>query len=83
MINHKDIFEQLLNNPNGQDIPWIIFNIGQIFHSQNKWKEALEYYEQAIDQMRNNKPSRTKDSVHVLQKIALILKQQEKYDEGT
>jgi Tfp pilus assembly protein PilF len=36
-------FEELLQDPNGEDIAWIEFNVGRTLHYQGKWAEARQY----------------------------------------
>ncbi|CAF4026129.1 unnamed protein product [Rotaria sp. Silwood2] len=75
-------FEQLLNDPNGEDLAWIEFNIGRALRFKGEWKEAREHFDCAYDRMIKNKPARVRDSAHVLDAIGLILENQEKYDEA-
>ena len=74
-------FEQLLNDPNDEDIAWIEFNIGRARYFKSEWKEAREYYDRAYGRMMNTKPARMKDSAYVLNTIGGILDSQGKYDE--
>jgi tetratricopeptide (TPR) repeat protein len=75
-------FEQLLKNPNDEDLAWIEFNIGRVLHYKGEWKEAREYYDRAYDRMMNDKPTCIKDSAQVLNNIGFLLHGQGKYDEA-
>jgi tetratricopeptide (TPR) repeat protein len=75
-------FEQLLNDPNGEDVAWIEFNIGRAFDFKGERKEAREYYDRAYDRMMNAKPKRIKDAAYVLTNIGAILREQAKFDDA-
>ena len=75
-------FEQMLNEPNGEDLAWIEYNIGQAFDFKGEWDEARKFYDRAYDRMINAKPPRIKDSAYVLNSIGVILDSQGKYDEA-
>jgi len=75
-------FEQMLNEPNGEDLAWIEYNIGQAFDFKGEWDEARKFYDRAYDRMINAKPSRIKDSAAVLDNIGGILYHQGKHDEA-
>jgi Tfp pilus assembly protein PilF len=75
-------FEELLKDPNGEDVAWIEFNIGLAFLFKSEWEEARKYYDRAYDRMMNATPARIKDSAHVLNNISVILCHQKKYDEA-
>ena len=75
-------FEELLNDPNDEDIAWIEFNIGRVLDFKGEWKEAKEYYDHAYERMMKSKPARMKDSAYVLNNIGVILHQQGKHAEA-
>jgi tetratricopeptide (TPR) repeat protein len=75
-------FEQLLANPNGEDVAWIEFNIGRAVHYKDELTRAKELYDRAYDRMMNADPPRIKDSAYVLNNIGNVLKRQEKYEES-
>jgi len=76
-------FEQLLKDPNGEDVAWIEFNIGRALYYKCEWKDAKEYYDRAYQRMKNAEPARTnKDLAYVLNNIGVILDNQGKYDEA-
>lgn len=50
-------FEQLLKDPNGEDIAWIEFNIGRALDFKGELKEAREYYDRAFKRMMDAKPA--------------------------
>jgi tetratricopeptide (TPR) repeat protein len=75
-------FEQLLDNPHGEDLACIEFNIGRALHYKGEWKIAREYYDRAHHRMMNDKPPRINDSAHVLNNIGCILDYQRKYGEA-
>ncbi|CAF5188356.1 unnamed protein product, partial [Rotaria sp. Silwood1] len=55
-------FQQLLNDPNDEDLAWIEYNIGRALHFKGEWKETREYYDRAYDRMMMSNPPRIKDS---------------------
>ncbi|UJR11319.1 hypothetical protein I4U23_015500 [Adineta vaga] len=69
-------FEQLLQNPNGEDIAWIEHNLGRIFHLKGQWEEARYYYNCAYDVMMTEIPARIKDSACVFNNIGLLFNDQ-------
>jgi tetratricopeptide (TPR) repeat protein len=75
-------FEQLLIDPNGEDIAWIEFNIGRALYFKGEQKQAREYYDRAYKRMMNIEQPRIKDSAQILNNIGLILENQENYDEA-
>jgi Tfp pilus assembly protein PilF len=75
-------FEQLLRDPNGEDVAWIEFNIGRALYFKGELDVAREYYDHAYDRMIKAEPARIKDSTYVLNNIGNILDSQEKYDEA-
>ena len=75
-------FEQMLNEPNGEDLAWIENNIGRVLDWKGKWDDARKFYDRAYAQMINAKPPRIKDSAVVLNNIGIILGSQGKYDEA-
>ncbi|CAF4525316.1 unnamed protein product [Rotaria sp. Silwood2] len=75
-------FEQILIDPNGEDIAWIEHNLGRVFQSKGDWKKAREYYDRAYHRMIKVNPPRTKDSAYVLNNIGSILHDQGKYNEA-
>jgi tetratricopeptide (TPR) repeat protein len=75
-------FEQLLHDPNGEDLAWIEHNIGRALYYKGEWEKSRKYYVRAFDRMRTAKPIRIKDSAYVLNNIGLILSKQGKYDEA-
>jgi tetratricopeptide (TPR) repeat protein len=75
-------FEQLLNDPNREDVAWIEFNIGRALDFKGEWKEARKYYDRAYDRMMNTNPVRMKDSAYVLNNIGVNLVDQGHYDEA-
>jgi len=75
-------FEQLLVDPNDEDLAWIEFNIGRALHYKNKWKEARTYYDRAQDRMMSVDPPRIKESAYVLNSIGTVLQAQEEYDKA-
>ena len=75
-------FEQMLNEPNGEDLAWIEYNIARAFDFKGEWDEARKFYDRAYTQMINAKPPRVKDSAIVLNNIGAILDSQGNYDEA-
>jgi tetratricopeptide (TPR) repeat protein len=75
-------FEQLLKDPNGEDLAWIEHNIGRALHFKGEWTQSREYYDRAYHRMMNAKPARVKDSAYVLSNIGVILCRQGKYNEA-
>ncbi|CAF4956822.1 unnamed protein product [Rotaria sp. Silwood1] len=75
-------FQQLLNDPNDEDLAWIEYNIGRALHFKGEWKETREYYDRAYDRMMMSNPPRIKDSAHVLNNIGLVLHKQGQYNEA-
>jgi tetratricopeptide (TPR) repeat protein len=75
-------FEQLLADPNGEDIAWIKFNIGRAVHYKGDLVRARLLYDQAYDQMINTDPPRIKDSAYVLNNIGNVLNTQGKHDDA-
>jgi tetratricopeptide (TPR) repeat protein len=78
----KKYFEQLLNDPNGEDLAWIEFNIGRALHYKGEWKVAQKYYTRAYDRMMNVDPPRIKDSAYILNSLGTIHQSQEEYQEA-
>jgi len=75
-------FEQMLNEPNGEDLAWIEYNIGRVLNFKGEWNEARKFYDHAYDRMIKAKPPRIKDSAYVLTNVGVILYQQGKYAEA-
>ncbi|CAF1009461.1 unnamed protein product [Rotaria sordida] len=75
-------FQELLNNPNGEDIPWIQYNIGRVLQFKGQWNEAREYYQQAYHRMIDSIPPRIKDAAHVINSIGIMLYQHGKYNQA-
>jgi hypothetical protein len=67
MINHKNISNQLLKDPNDKDISWIEFNIGRALNFKSEW---------------NYKLARIKDSACVLNNIGGVFDDQDKFEEA-
>ena len=72
-------FEQLLKEPEGEDIAWIEFNIGRALYLKGEWREARKYYDRAYNRMENVQPARIKETAYVLNNIGIILDSQERY----
>ena len=77
---YQRYFEQLLADPNDEDVAWIEFNIGRALHYQGELKRAREFYDQAYDRMMSADPPRIKDSAYVLNTIGNILNTLRFYD---
>ncbi|CAF4859024.1 unnamed protein product [Rotaria sp. Silwood1] len=80
MVQYKKAelyFEQILIDPNGEDIAWIEHNLGRVFQSKGDWKKARECYNRAYHRMIKVNPPRTKDSAYVLNNIGSILHDQD------
>lgn len=75
-------FEQLLNQPEGEDTIWIEFNIGRALDYKGHWKEAKIYYDRVYDRMIKASPARIKDSTRVINSIGGILYRQGEYHEA-
>ena len=75
-------FEQLLNQPEGEDTTWIEFNIGRALSYKGHWKEARTYYDRAYDRMTKASPVRLKDSAQVISSIGVILYRQGEHHEA-
>jgi len=75
-------FEQMLNEPNGEDLAWIEHNIGRVLDFKGEWNEARKFYDRAYERMIKAKPPRIKDSAAVLNNIGNILNSQGKYEEA-
>ena len=75
-------FQQLLNEPNDEDLAWIEYNIGRVLYFKGEWNIAREYYESAYKRMINANPSRIKDSASPLNNIGATLNRQRKYNEA-
>ncbi|CAF3664972.1 unnamed protein product [Rotaria sp. Silwood1] len=75
-------FEELLKEPNGEDIAWIEFNLGQVLDYKGQWEQAKKYYDQAYDRMIKAESPRIKDSAQVLNNIGGIFYRQGKYNES-
>ena len=78
----KKYFEDLLTNPESEDLAWIEFNIGRALRFKGAWKEAREHYDRAYERMMQATPAREKDSAEVLSKIGVVLYDQGKYEEA-
>ena len=74
-------FEELLQNPAGEDLAWIEFNLGRAFHYKGALNEARDYYDRAYDRMMEAKRVREKDSIGVLNNIGAVLDDQGRYAE--
>lgn len=79
---YQRYFEQLLADPNDEDIAWIEFNIGRALHYQGELKRARQFYDQAHERMMNVDPPRIKDSAYVLNSIGNILNTLRFYDKA-
>lgn len=75
-------FEQLLNDPNGEDLAWIEFNLGRALDFKGELQKAREYYDRAYDRMIKTRPSRIKDTAYVLNNIGVNLVDQGMYDQA-
>ncbi|CAF1486384.1 unnamed protein product, partial [Rotaria sordida] len=75
-------FQQLLNDPNDEDLAWIEYSIGRALHFKGELQEAREYYNRAYDRMMMNNPARIKGSAPVLNNIGLVLHKQRQYNEA-
>ena len=75
-------FEQMLNEPNGEDFAWIEYNIGRVLDLKGEWNEAQKFYDRAHERMVNAKPPRIKDSIYVLNNTGGVLYSQGNYDEA-
>ncbi|CAF1433157.1 unnamed protein product [Rotaria sordida] len=75
-------FEELLQKPDGEDIAWIEFNIGQALDYKGQWDQAKIYYDRAYQRMTRATPIRIKDSAQVMNNIGGIFYRQGKYDEA-
>ena len=75
-------FEQLLNDPNGEDLAWIEFNLGRALDFKGELQKARDYYDRAYEQMIKAKPARIKDSAYVLNNIGVNLVDQGMYDQA-
>lgn len=73
-------FEQLLVNPNDEDVAAIEFSIGRALHAKGEWSEARTYYDRSYNRMMIAEPPRVKDSAWVLNNIGNLLRDQKKYD---
>ena len=72
-------FEELLNNPGGEDLAWIEFNIARTLRFIGAWEEARGYYDRAYDRMMRATPAREKDSALVLRELGVIFNNQGKH----
>ncbi|CAF1615986.1 unnamed protein product [Rotaria sp. Silwood1] len=77
----QNYFQELLKEPNGEDIAWIEFNIGQALDYKGQWEQATIYYDRAYQRMTSATPVRIKDSAQVMKNIGGIFYRQGKYDE--
>ncbi|UJR32519.1 hypothetical protein I4U23_019981 [Adineta vaga] len=75
-------FEQLLNDPNGEDPAWIEFNIGRSLHYKGNWEAAEIYYNRAYHRMINTNSLRVEDSAYVLNSIGTVLQAQQEYNKA-
>ena len=75
-------FEELLKNPEGEDLAWIEFNLGRAFGFKEALDNARDYYDRAYARMMQASPSREKDSARVLNNIGLLLNDQGKHAEA-
>ena len=63
----QEYFEQLLREPNGDDLAWIQYNIGAAVHFiAGDCAAAREYYDRAYEIMINTSPQRLKDLAAIL-----------------
>ncbi|CAF4376813.1 unnamed protein product, partial [Rotaria sordida] len=69
-------FEELLQKPDGEDIAWIEFNIGQALDYKGQWDQAKIYYDRAYQRMTRATPIRIKDSAQVMNNIGGIFYRQ-------
>ncbi|CAF4094153.1 unnamed protein product, partial [Rotaria sordida] len=72
-------FEELLQKPDGENIAWIEFNIGQALDYKGKWEQAKIYYDRAYDRMIKAKPVRMKDAAQVINNVGGIFYRQGNY----
>ncbi|CAF1228277.1 unnamed protein product [Adineta ricciae] len=78
----QEYFEELLKEPNGEDLAWIEFNIGQALDYKSQWEQARTYYNRAYDRMIEAIPPRVKDVAVVMNNIAGSLYRQGKFNEA-
>ena len=75
-------FEQLLRDPNGEDVAWIECHLGRALAHKGEKNNARKYYDRAYHRMMKAEPARVKDSAHLLNYIGEIFSDQGKYDEA-
>ena len=75
-------FEELLREPNEEDVAWIELNIGRALDYKSEWEEARKYYERAHDRMISADPPRLKDSAQAIKNGGCLLHHQGKYDDA-
>ncbi|CAF4373665.1 unnamed protein product [Didymodactylos carnosus] len=65
-------FENLFQNPQGENISDIEFNLGRIHHFRGEYAQALQLYEHSYATMMMSKPVPEKASARVLNNIGLV-----------
>mgnify|MGYP001068459397 CR=1 FL=1 len=78
----QSYFQKMLNQSNGEDLAWILFNIGLTLYFKGEWDEARQYYDRAYERMITSEPLRIKDSAIILNNIGNVLHSQGKYTEA-
>jgi tetratricopeptide (TPR) repeat protein len=75
-------FERLLIDPNGEDLAWVDYSLGEVSHLKGEWIVARKHYDRAYEQMINSKPARIKDSAHILAGIGQHLGLEGNFEEA-
>ena len=78
----QNYFQQLLIEPDGDDIAWIEFWMGWAYYCNGQWTKAREHYDHAYNRMIEAEPARENDSAKVLNNIGLILCDQGECDKA-
>ena len=75
-------FEELLTNPDGEDIAWIEFNIGKALDYKAQWEQAKIYYNRAYKRIMKAKPVRMKDAAEAINNIGGIFYREGNYSKA-
>ncbi|CAF4510099.1 unnamed protein product [Didymodactylos carnosus] len=73
-------FENLFQNPQGENISDIEFNLGRTHHFRGEYDKALQLYEHSFATMMMSKPVPEKASARVLNNIGLVYDSKGEYD---
>jgi uncharacterized protein HemY len=75
-------FERLLIDPDGEDLAWVEYSLGESFHLKGEWIVERKHNHRAYEQMINSNLARIKDSAHILAAIGEILGLEGNFEEA-